>query len=585
MENSQIKNTNREKNYSIPNIEKNGELCLFYNIAYNRMSKFIANYENKENFEIRDIAGYFHNNFNKTSEQVLKPKAYLQIYERILDERTGGNTLINAEKINLVNSVLLLLWRLRDYYSHYYHQDVKAQIPREIKDWLLQKLKIAQEKYPEKNRKKLEFKIIEETSFTTRDDKTINVFSLTSKTEKEKLLAQGTEFFLSFFLPRSYMNEFLNLREGYKRTFNSEKDEIDYIYFRYLCTFYSKKDANRQNILTEKGKISSLTQNDYLQITLQSYLNSVPDFIFPNLKNDYINETPQKNRNTFLQLAINYIILNVEEENRKLIEWEVVNKNLVLESEERELKIKGKPQTIISDKKVRKFKSYFESEYDQLAVKNGNIRLRINNIHQQQGKFVEVLMHEREVISLLYLLLNDKQKFNKAINDLVSFSNQYVAFLKDALQNKVKEIDNYKLLKKYLFATDINIKLGEEEKTIKTPTLNKVFQQFFENNEIDFDDFKNTVLQKIITTKEKITEMKSKKDEFSFLNIDTSVYETPEAIKGFIDIKPKKDWTVEEKDQLKDWSLKRDTGNFPGKNRHSKGRGLTSEADQTAVTL
>lgn len=39
------------------------------------------------------------------------------------------------------------------------------------------------------------------------------------------------------------------------------------------------------------------------------------------------------------------------------------------------------------------------------------------------------------------------------------------------------------------------------------------------------------------------------------------------------------------KDQLKDWSLKRDTGNFPGKNRHSKGRGLTSEAGQTAVTL
>lgn len=546
-----------QKTYSIPTIEKNGELAVFYNLAYNRLCKFIELYEGKpkngKDYDLRQVYGKLNNNNKNIDDKLFENKTYFAINERILDERKGGNVMIDSEMITRTNIILLQFIKLRDFFSHYYHQDTRRSVPKEFASWLNYKCQIARESYPEGNRKKLEFKVINE--FTPPKDSSKTYYSITyqnSDNQRKFDNGQGVDFFLSFFLPRSFMNEYLSLREGYKKTFNAARDEIDYTYFRYMCTYYSKRDSNRQNVLNEKGKISALTLPDYLEITQQSYLSSIPKLLLPYVKESLISETVFKNQNTFLQLAVMNLSMS-EFPHKDLFEWEVVNKDAETHMlKEKKITIKQRDVNIIAKKKIKKFTAQFTNEYDQVAVHKDRIVLRMNKVHQS-SKNIDIYIHERDIISLLYQKIEDKDKFNASFQKLIQFANQYVGFLQDALDNKLKSIENYPNLRDYIFP---NNALADEN-NLQKPKLNSIFQTFFDTSKNTFEEYKGKVLNKLIQKKETLQGLQKKEGVYSFLNQPTRVYDTPSDVKVFIESKKKDDRTEEEKEAIKKWLKKK----------------------------
>jgi hypothetical protein len=455
-----------------PTIEKSGEIALFYNIAYNRLCQFIGKYEGNSKFDIRDMADKITNRGNYEFKDiiyksVLKPPTYLAIYEKIMDERKGGGVMLDNHETLLVNETLLVFQKVRDYYSHFYHQDPKVSLPREFSQWLSAKAEEAKLKYANPNRKQKEFIV---TKITGGQN---NCLTAPKEDLNDPHYGQGVDFFLSFFLPRSFMSEYLNQRKGYKRTFNDAKDDTDYTYFRNICLHYSKRDSNRQNYLDEKGKITELTYKDYLNITKQSYLNSLPDFLLPYIKEQLIPQTVIKNPNNFLQMAVAFLSLDNEMPHRDKIQWEIVNKDLQNESFKESNKSGRK---IVTPKYEMKYTSNFENEYDQLTIQNKRVRMQLSEL--PGNKKADILIHEREIISLYFQKVNAPQDFRESIKKLVRVTTQYVSFLSDVLAGKLKEIREYGELKPYIDQEEIDwIESGDYK--AKVPGLNTVFQLVF----------------------------------------------------------------------------------------------------------
>lgn len=550
--------------HSQPTIEKSGEIALFYNIAYNRLCQFIGQYENKKDFEIRNLLDNFllidedkKPKIKNLYKKLLSTKTYFAIYEKIMGEIKGGNMMLGRDEIILINQLLLTFQKVRDYYSHFYHQDTKAELATEIAKWLSKKSEEAQLKYPNPNRKQPKFCVIKQKRKERPEGRTITTYSLTSPKEDitDFYYGQGVDFFLSFFLPRSFMSEYLNQRKGYKRTFNSKEDDIDYTFFRNMCLHFSKRDSNRQNYLNEKGKISPLTYQDYLKIRQQSYLNSLPDFLLPYLKENLISETVIKNPNSFLQLAVACISLDHEMPYKSIIKWEIVNKDL--QNEEIEERVRGISRNnkifIVSSKHKRVYASDFTSEYDQLKITNKRICIQISNIHGD--KKVNVLIHEREILSLLYQKLYEPEIFKESIKKLVLIANQYAAFLKDALNDRVKSIQKYGPLKPFIESEEIDWRKDGIYHT-HFPGLNKVFQLFFEANDYNSQEIREKVIQKLKHTQSELNKMLVSHGRYDFLNIPTLVYETPQAVKG-LETKSKKDWTEEDIENWENWISRR----------------------------
>lgn len=550
----------QETLHSQPTIEKSGEIALFYNIAYNRLCQFIGQYEGIANFDIRDIAKKI-NGDNKPKfkdviyKRVLKLKTYLAIYEKIMDERKGGGVLLDNNEIILINETLLIFQKLRDYYSHFYHQDPKTELPVEFAKWLESKAKAAIQKYPDSDKIQKDFLVIKEQNF----GKDLS-FSLTAPKEdlRDPLYGQGVDFFLSFFLPRSFMTEYLNQRKGYKRTSNDSADDTDYTFFRKMCLHYSKRDSNRQNYLDEKGKITELTYLDYLNITKQSYLNSLPDFLFPYIKDELIPQTVIKNPNNFLQMAVAFLSLDGEMPRKDRIQWEIVNKDLQNETA-KENEAKGRK--IVTPKYERKYTSNFENEYDQLCIENKRVRMQVSGC--ASGKKVDILIHEREIISLYFQKLYEPERYQESIRKLVRVAEQYVSFLSDALKGHLRSIKGYGELKPYIEQKEIDWRKSGEHKT-KLPGLNSVFQWFFEDvNNYNADEFKKKVVDKIHQVTEELEKALRAYDgesettgKYDFLKIPTRVYDTPEAVKG-LDQKPWKERTEADINAHKEWMIKK----------------------------
>ena len=124
---------------SVPELHKNGELAVFYNIAYNRTSNFIKTIQRKDKAqdftEIRDIFFPKHSETNERKKQLdfkelnfkmkgMTDRTYSELKVFFWNTPKGRNIrYVTPQDIKEINHVLLLLVRLRDYHSHYWHEE------------------------------------------------------------------------------------------------------------------------------------------------------------------------------------------------------------------------------------------------------------------------------------------------------------------------------------------------------------------------------------------------------------------------------------------------------------------------------
>ena len=301
---------------SSPSIEKNGELAVFYNMAYNRMSKLIADFERKEKGsvtfnELRDL--FFPAGVDSITEDSLcnaigglSNRTYTELKVMLWNEPLSKKLrFVTQEEREIINHLLLTLLRLRDYHSHYYHHQL-ALIPYpKARGFLEQKFDIACKSY---------------RPTLSIADPIIEHFSLWNHKEPQYLGMHGINFFLSFFLTRGQMELFMKARQYLNRSgFENSYDKInrtkmedvrDFEKSRYITSFYAGRDAAQRSIhFLAKDQLTEWSLNDYYGMQLRNYLESVPSFITDQLTESQLTEVVKRGKQSPVKLLATLLAL------------------------------------------------------------------------------------------------------------------------------------------------------------------------------------------------------------------------------------------------------------------------------------
>ncbi|TCI95087.1 hypothetical protein [Tenacibaculum sp. M341] len=297
---------------SVPAIFKNGELAVFYNLAYNRTSNFINTIQKKDNAhqfkEIRHLFFPLHYGTETQKEKIdfedlkkpihgLTNRTYSELKVFLWNAVKGKNIrFVTPEEITEINHILLLLLRLRDYHSHYWHEESAIYPTKEARIVLDRTFNIALRSYQP------------QINFAIDVTPLKNCWNVK---DERKLSNMGINFFLSFFLTRGQMELFMKSRQylnrgGYKNpptnnskylfddygkqrkntdgTLRSADDVLDLEKSRFIASFYAQRDAS-ESAAYWLGKLT-LNNNDIIQYHLlqtTNYLESLPSYLYNEL--------------------------------------------------------------------------------------------------------------------------------------------------------------------------------------------------------------------------------------------------------------------------------------------------------------
>lgn len=444
-----------EKEYSVPSEEKNGELALFYNLAYNRISKFTqaknTSLFNQE-FEIRDLF------FPKNSQQDRADFEENRIYEMLFSESTyadlklylfkeaQGPTIrwVNQADIKIINLMLLQMLRLRDYHSHFYHDDFAIWVCEDLKSFLLKKYKTAVNSYLPK---------YSNINYLSEDK---GIF----QKGNAMLNYTGINFFLSFFLSRGQMELFMSNRQYFKNKGIKANDDgtiKDFDFSRHIVTFYTLSDAHQLNTLgLEKNNIPEYDKHKYLSVLINNYLLTTPEFIYDIAKmslkptKDVTNTGKttlvERNATNFLPLAVKWMAFRAYPD----IEWKVSQKEETEKIPER----LEEPDKTSSDN-LETPHSYFDLAYlykteisaqDNPILFDNNVRIRVKITETQ---FVNLRINKTDFIAWCSARLHKKE--DEWMSALKEFSEGFVAWV-DYLHDKSKafELSEFPIFEKFL---------------------------------------------------------------------------------------------------------------------------------------
>lgn len=303
---------------SVPELHKNGELAVFYNIAYNRTSNFIKTIQRKDKAqeftEIRDLFFPKHSETNERKRQLdfsalsfkmkgMTDRTYSELKVFFWNTPKGKNIrYVTPQDIEEINHILLLLLRLRDYHSHYWHEETAIYPTNTARIVLERMFEIALRSYQPQISFAIDVSPYEDC-WDFKDDR--------------KLSTIGIDFFLGFFLTRGQMELYMKSRQylnrgGYSNpptrkgkssngstylydtygntkrhsngTLRSANDVIDLEKSRFIASFYAQRDAS-ESAAYWLGKHTlfdmDVTQYHTLQVT--NYLGSLPTYLFDEL--------------------------------------------------------------------------------------------------------------------------------------------------------------------------------------------------------------------------------------------------------------------------------------------------------------
>ncbi|WP_075343894.1 hypothetical protein [Tenacibaculum agarivorans] len=330
---------------SVPTLHKNGELAVFYNLAYNRTSNFIRTIQRKDKAneftEIRQIFFPKHFETGKQKENIdwddlnykmngITDRTYSELKVFFWNTPKGNNIrFITPEEIKEINHILLLLLRLRDYHSHYWHEETAISPSKTARVVLDRTYKIALASYQPKINFALDV---------------LHYDTCWNPKKPERLSTLGIDFFLSFFLTRGQMELYMKSRQylnrgGYNKpptqqgkignkesylydarghlkkrkdgSLRSSEDIIDLEKSKFIASFYAQRDASESaGYWLGKHSLFEVDALQYHLLQLRNYLGTLPLYLHHQLSEETAVQTVcriHRKPTTLLATSIAYL--------------------------------------------------------------------------------------------------------------------------------------------------------------------------------------------------------------------------------------------------------------------------------------
>ena len=245
------------------------ELCLYYNLAKDRIEDLLFTYEQKK-CDLDDLSSL---NDEKLQQLLFKEETYVNLKAYLWKEQISGSySQIKALDIYRVNHLLQKLIHLRNYHSHYYHDADVLKFPQPLVDFIMLQHETVKQKvavrnphfvdyYRDLTEDVTEFKNKKTGKKSTDTYRHFNFF-----TKDNRIQEEGKNFFLSFFLLKGEMERFLKKRNRCKRD-NGEKYQVKTKLLTELC----HRDASSR--FFTRGKESYNDGNEPLRRQFNTILN------------------------------------------------------------------------------------------------------------------------------------------------------------------------------------------------------------------------------------------------------------------------------------------------------------------------
>lgn len=483
MSSTQPKEQKYEKKYSQPTIDKNGELTLFYNYAYNRISDLIRLQEKGAKSELRDYFGKNEINHEVFTTDLFSESTYTNLKIYLWKEQKGGRIkFVKPWEKEMINQMLHLLWRLRDYYSHYWHDDSGIVIFNEnFRAFLIEKFNIALTSYEARYPFAKKFH---------NDQPPILINPTTSKFNIE-----GINFFLSFFLTKSQMELFMNNRErlkmkGVKKETKNSESIKDFDFMRKVNTHYCLSDGHQLNIASIKkedslfdeellkqinnGKTILLDKQsiEILKIETDNYINSMPSYLHNELDLEQKKHQVKRLNNNYLPLLCQFISMNVskfliDKNDTRQINWKVIESHTEKRNPIRQVQIEENEEK--ENKQIPK-------SYDKIVYEfNNNFGIQFKPDKDDKEKVIQFYNrpYTDKNLTAFELTLNDgsKIRFNVGLKALTRWATMIIGkHTENVVNNLFLFAEEYKLFAEFIRFRTNNFEL---EKT----QLLKLFSQ------------------------------------------------------------------------------------------------------------
>lgn len=458
------KNINKPKEYSQPTLEKNGELALFYNLAYNRISEYIKLQEKNAEDELRKYFGDNDISHEKFSESLFSESTYTNLKIYLWKEQKGGKIkYIKPWEKQMINHMLHLLWRLRDYHSHYWHDDSGIVIFKEdFRAFLVEKFNEALTSY--------------ETRYPFakkyyKDQPPILINPITNKFNIE-----GINFYLSFFLTKSQMELFMNNREylkmkGVKREAKNAESIRDFDFIRKVNTHFCLSDGHQLNIASLKKEDTlfdeylatqiinneeSITLDkqslEILKIETENYLNSIPSYLYNELNVEQNKFQVKRLNNNYISLLSQYISLHTSEYLRKNNDQRQINWKVTEYTIEKRNPIRKEELREISEKENKQI----PNDYDKIVHKfNTNFGIQFKVDPSDESKVIQYYNKPYTDKNLTAIELvfadNSKVRFNVGLKALTHWATMIIGgHIEKVVNNLFVFAEEYKQLVEYI---------------------------------------------------------------------------------------------------------------------------------------
>jgi len=556
-----------QKTYSFPTIEKNGELAVFYNLAYNRVSSFIMLHE-KNGKELRALFKEGDIPHERFTENLLSDSTYTNLKIDLWREQKGGSIkFVKPWEKEMINHMLHLLWRLRDFHSHYWHDNSGIVVFDErFRAFIIEKFNEAVTSYSSRY------------SFAQKYHQNRPPIMIDS--ENNRLTRDGINFFLSFFLAKSQMELFMNSREflknkGVKKESKNSEIIRDYDFIRKVNTHYCLSDGHQMNyasikrkdIINEKDIIDRLNKAkdkneaivlghqslEMLKIETDNYLQSIPAYLYDDMNDHQKRVQVRRQSQNYLSLLSQYIAMNMDKTIQKLnwkdrkLNWKVtetVVENRVPKRDEKDEAEELSPEQMETNKRQ------IPSQYDKITHKyNCHFGIQFKRESEHSDRVIQFYNKPYTIKNqtAFELEISDgfKIRFNvglknlqqwgmmivgghgeNLLNLLFEFAEEYKSFL-DFIRYRDSDFDleNTKLLNKFSRAEDgvLAIRLPKPLLDIYSSIKNSQFE------EIPKEVYREKLMQKITKRQAILRQWINEADKTSY----TEYSMTAELIKEF----------------------------------------------------
>lgn len=285
--------------------DKTPELTLFYNLACDRVDRFIISETAKKYSNGQAVEDAFKKAVTDgellTLPDILWIKLKNYLWKGYSDDRNSSGTHVSDAEKHIIQQMIARLYYLRNFQSHFYHKNdclffdySLAGFIEERYEWALNSLS---KSYPDLVAYyRLRFKQAEKRALeermkngdgepgkTTLNPEYVFIFRRVGHNDSRKLTYEGKGFFLSFFLTKGEMIRFLKQRRGAKR------DDLREFKIKHeIYTFYCHREgATRFHYNQDSSWLDGLQAGDRAEIlkikkslALVSYLNDIPDYLF-----------------------------------------------------------------------------------------------------------------------------------------------------------------------------------------------------------------------------------------------------------------------------------------------------------------